>query len=56
MKPEAQALLRKIDIFKKQTRTLKQVTVALIASQGIQDTIYARNVLSGAVTLKDLLL
>ena len=54
-KSEAQGLLKKVEVFKKQTHTSKQVTVALIASQGIQDTAYARNVLSGVVTLKDLM-
>lgn len=54
-KPEAHALLRKIDIFKKQTRTTKQITIALVTSQKIQDTAYAEDVLSGSVTLKDLM-
>lgn len=42
-KPEAQALLKKTEVFKKQTKTPKQVTIALISSQGIQDTIYAQD-------------
>jgi hypothetical protein len=55
MKPEAQALLRKIEVFKKQTRTPKQVTIALIVSQKIHHTIYSEDIVSGTVTLEDLL-
>jgi hypothetical protein len=54
-KPEAQALLKKTEVFKKQTKTPKQVTIALITSQEIQDSIYAQDILSGTVTLKDLM-
>lgn len=54
-KSEAQALLRKIEVFKKQTRTPKQVTIALITPQEPQETVYAQNVISGSVTLKDLM-
>ena len=54
-KPEAQTLLKKAEVFKKQTKTPKQVTIALISSQGIQDTIYAQDILSGTATLKDLM-
>ncbi len=54
-KVEAQALLKKIEIFKKHTKTPKQVTMSLITSQKIQDTIYAQDILSGTVTLKDLM-
>lgn len=54
-KPEAQALLRKIEVFKKQTRTSKQVTIALITCHPIQETIYTDTIISGNVTLKDLL-
>ena len=54
-KSEAQVLLRKIEVFKKQTRTPKQVTIALVTSQEIQDTVYAQDILSGTVTLKDLM-
>ena len=54
-KQEAQALLKKTEVFKKQTKTPKQVTIALVTSQGIQETIYAQDILSGIVTLKDLM-
>lgn len=54
-KTEAQSLLKKTEAFKKQTKTPKQVTIALITSHGIQDTIYAQDILSETVTLKDLM-
>ena len=43
-----------MDVFRKQTHTTKQVTIALIVSQDIQPTIYAKTLLIGIVTLKDL--
>ena len=54
-KPDTQALLKKTEVFKKQTKTSKQVTIALVTTQGVQDTIYAQDILSGVVTLKDLM-
>ncbi len=54
-KSEALSLLRKVDIFKKQTKTTKQVTISLVSPQEIQNTFYSQEILSGAVTLKDLM-
>lgn len=54
-KSEAQTLLKKIEVFKKQTRTTKQVTIALVTAQEIHGTVYVQDVLSGSVTLKDLM-
>ncbi len=54
-KSEAQSLPRKIDVFKGKTHTQKQVTIALVTAQKIQDTLYAQDILSGTVTLDDLM-
>jgi AAA+ ATPase superfamily predicted ATPase len=54
LKGEANAIQNKVEVFRKQTRTTKQVTIALVVSQNIQETIYAKTLLIGVVTLKDL--
>lgn len=54
-KSEAHALLRKIEIFKKHTRTQKQVNIALIVFEDIQETIYSQDILCGTVSLKNLM-
>lgn len=54
-KAEAQVLSRKIDVFKRETRTQKQITLALVTDQAPQPSLYTEEMLSGVVTLKDLM-
>jgi len=52
-KQEAQALLKKITVFKKRVHTNKQVVTALITVRPIQETMYSEEIISGKVTLED---
>lgn len=49
-----QILIRKIDVFKNQTKTQKQIFLALICAQGVKNSFYAESLVSGVVTLEDL--
>lgn len=53
-KEYVEALQRKITVFKEQTRTKKQIFLALISANGIKNNFYAEDMLSGVVTLDDL--
>ena len=53
-KQYAKNLLNKRDVFAKNTRTKKQLFLALIASNGVKNNIYMDNLISDVVTLKDL--
>ncbi|MDE2450928.1 MAG: AAA family ATPase, partial [Gammaproteobacteria bacterium] len=50
----AQALLRKKETFIKGTKTRKQVFLAFIAAHGVEETLYADELIDGVVTLGDL--
>ncbi len=50
----AQALLRKKDAFVQATRTRKQVFLAFIAAHGVEESLYADELIDGIVTLDDL--
>lgn len=54
-KKYASELLRKKDIFVKKTRTKKQILIAMISAENISDTLYADELISGVVTLDDLM-
>lgn len=47
-------LLRKIEVFKKQTRTKKQLFFSMITTMGLKKTIYSEEIVSNQVTLEDL--
>lgn len=53
-KEYVEALQRKITVFKEQTRTKKQIFLALISANGIKNNFYAEDMFSGIVTLDDL--
>ncbi len=55
-KSYAENLQRKMDVFKTQTRTTKQLLMTMIASSGIKNNFYADDIVSGVVTLDDLFL
>ena len=50
----AQALARKKETFAKSTRTRKQLFLAFIAAHGIEETLYAHELVDGVVTLSNL--
>jgi AAA+ ATPase superfamily predicted ATPase len=50
----AKALQKKIEIFKKKTKTEKQIFLAMISVNGIKDTVYSEDMVDGVVTLGDL--
>lgn len=53
-KEYADALQRKMNVFKKQTGTRKQLFLALITANGIKNNFYADDLINGVVTLEDL--
>lgn len=53
-KSYSQELMRKVDIFKKQTRTKKQIFISMITTRGIKKTIYSEELITDQVTLEDL--
>lgn len=50
----AAQLNKKIDVFKKVTRTSKQIFLAIISANGLKNTMYAEEMVDGIVTLDDL--
>lgn len=53
-KQYAHVLRQKADIFKKITRTKKQIFLAMISANGVKKTIYSEEMVDGVVTLDDL--
>jgi len=53
-KQYAKNLLNKRDTFARQTRTKKQLFIAMIAANGIKDNLYADELINGVVVLDDL--
>ncbi len=49
-----QQLVRKIDVYKKVTKTQKEIFFAFIASSGLKKSIYSEELVSGLVVLEDL--
>lgn len=47
-------LLRKIEVFKEKTGTVKDVFLAMVSANGVKKTAYAEQLLSAVVTLEDL--
>ncbi|HSX13869.1 MAG TPA: ATP-binding protein [Chlamydiales bacterium] len=50
----AQALLNKMEIFRKQTRTKKQLFLAMITPFGLHPTMYSEEIVTNQVVLEDL--
>lgn len=48
-------LLKKIEVFKEQTRTSKQIFIAIISAHGLQKTIYSEEYVADIVVQEDLL-
>jgi uncharacterized protein len=49
-----QELVRKMEVFRKQTRTKKQLFLCMITTQGLKQTIHSEELVNGQVTLEDL--
>ncbi len=47
-------LQRKLAVFKEQTRTKKQIFLAIVSASGVKNNFYAEDIISGVVTLDDL--
>ena len=50
----AQELMRKVEIFQEVTRTRKQILVTLVTPFGVQDSVWARELVDRVVTAEDL--
>lgn len=50
----AQELLQKMEIFRKQTRTKKQLFFCMITTMGLKQTIYSEEIIASEATLEDL--
>jgi len=52
-KSYSQNLKRKIEIFKEKTLTKKQIFLCMISANGIKETSYSKELVSGVVTLDE---
>lgn len=52
-KDYAHNLLNKVEIYRKQTRTIKQIFLAMIVSNGLKPSMYSEEIIHNVVTLKD---
>lgn len=55
-KAYARSILRKIEVFQKQTKTQKQIFFSMITTNGIRPTMYSEELISSQVVLEDLFL
>jgi hypothetical protein len=53
-KSYAQELTKKVDRFKKQTRTKKQIFISMITAGGLKQTMCSEELISDQVNLEDL--
>lgn len=53
-KSYAQDLLKKMEIFRKQTRTKKQLFLSMITTMGLKNTMYSEEIVASEATLEDL--
>lgn len=53
-KSYAQELLKKMEIFRKQTRTKKQLFMSMVTTMGLKPTMYSEEIIASQVTLEDL--
>ena len=53
-KAYAKNLLNKVAVYRQQTKTKKQIFIAMISANGIKPTMYSEELISGVVTLDDL--
>ncbi len=55
-KAYAQNLQNKLDVYKKQSKTTKQLFLAMITVNGLKPSLYSEEFIHGIVTLDDLFL
>ncbi|MBF5058664.1 AAA family ATPase [Candidatus Neptunochlamydia vexilliferae] len=53
-KSYAKNLLKKLEVFRKQTRTKKQLFLSMITTFGLKPTMYSEEIVTNQITLKDL--
>jgi len=53
-KTYSQALLKKLNVFRTQTRTKKQLFLAMVTAFGLKPTMYSEEIVTNQVTLEDL--
>jgi hypothetical protein len=53
-KSYAHNLLNKMEIFRKQTRTKKQLFFSMITAEGLKSTMYSKEIITNQATLEDL--
>lgn len=53
-KQYAKNLINKVEVFKKITRTTKQIFIAIISANGLKTNMHSKELISGCVTLDDL--
>ncbi len=54
-KAEAKNISNKVDVFKKRTRTAKQIFVVMVSANGLKKTMYSEEYITDVVVLEDLL-
>ncbi len=54
-KQYAETLRKKVKVFKERTKTERQIFITLISANGLKESIYSEDLLSGVITLKDLM-
>jgi len=53
-KPYAQDLLKKMDVFRKHSRTKKQLFLSMVTTLGLKPTMYSEEIVANQVTLEEL--
>lgn len=53
-KQQAQILLNKVNVFKEQIHSHKQIFIVLISAHGLKQTMYSEELITGLITLMDL--
>lgn len=53
-KAAAKTLMQKMDVFKERTKTKKQVFLAIVAAEGVQENVWSQELVSKVVTLENL--
>lgn len=53
-KAYAANLIKKVRVFKRQTKTDKHIFISIISASGLKNTVYSEDLISGVITLEDL--
>jgi len=52
-KAYAKNLINKVDVYKKQSKTKKQIFITMITINGLKDTMYSDDLIGGMMTIDD---